>query len=238
MTFEATSDAHKEAASCTPRIVRAAELVAKNLRGTAVLDVGCWTGDLARALAGRVECAYTGVDIEPAAPAVHIARRSFPMHHFVTVPSIEMLPFENGSFDVIVFTEVIEHLATGHEVPVLAELSRVLRLDGCIVFSTPYDNLLNVLDPAWFFGHRHYAIDRITVLAQQCGLAVRDIEFSGGVWTALDTNLLYFYKHVLHRSYASYGWLHQLVQRESCARRRGTFATTLWCRLVHAATDG
>ena len=232
MTFDGTVDAAAPAATANPRLVRVAQLIAQHLQGGAVLDVGCWTGGLARILTDHVPCSYTGIDVEPAAQAIEAARRAVPEQRFLVVPSVESLPFEAESFDVVVLTEVIEHVPVGREGPVLAELARVLRPGGSIIFSTPYHNLLNLLDPAWFFGHRHYSVEAVARLARSNGLCMTDIRFSGGIWTALDTNLLYVYKHVLHRLYRGYAWLQRRADRESRPTVRGALATTLWCRLV------
>jgi SAM-dependent methyltransferase len=236
MTFEAASDALAGVPPPDSRLGHAARLIAQRGDGLRVLDVGCWTGGLARALDGVVRCTYTGVDIEPAAQAVAIARQSMPQHDFVIVPSVERLPFDDAAFDVIALTEVIEHVPKGREGPLLAELARVLRPDGGIIFSTPYHNALTPLDPAWFFGHRHYTVDRVAALARAQGLAMTDVRFNGGFWTACDVNLLYLYKHVLRRAYSTPGWLRARARPESrLSAHRARVATNLWCRLVHEA---
>jgi 2-polyprenyl-3-methyl-5-hydroxy-6-metoxy-1,4-benzoquinol methylase len=231
MTFENRSEA-AEATLRNPRLMRVARLVQRHLQGSDVLDVGCWTGGLAWTLTSVVPGAYTRVDIEPAAQAVDAARTRATGQRFLVVSSVEALPFEARSFDIVVLTEVMEHVPVGREVPLLAELARVLRPHGSIILSTPVCNVLNPLDPAWFFGHRHYSLSRLAILAQQSGLTMRDIEFTGGVWTVLDTNLLYFYKHVLHRPYVTPQWLYHRVQREYIEPQRSAVATTIWCRLV------
>jgi SAM-dependent methyltransferase len=231
MTFENKSDA-AEAMLRNPRLMRVARVVQRHLQGSDVLDVGCWTGGLACTLTSVVKCAYTGVDIEPAAQAVDAARTRVAGQRFLVVTSVEDLPFEARTFDIVVLTEVIEHVPVGREVPLLVELARVLRPHGSIILSTPLCNMLNPLDPAWFFGHRHYSVSRLAILAQQSGLTMRDMEFTGGVWTVLDTNLLYFYKHVLHCPYVTPRWLYQRVQGEYREAQRAAVATTIWCRLV------
>jgi SAM-dependent methyltransferase len=47
----------------------------------------------------------------------------------------QRLPFEDGSFDVVLMTEVLEHLDSHFHV--VAEVSRVVRRGGFFVFSTP-----------------------------------------------------------------------------------------------------
>ncbi|HET9224028.1 MAG TPA: class I SAM-dependent methyltransferase [Roseiflexaceae bacterium] len=46
------------------------------------------------------------------------------------------LPFEDGRFDAVVFSEVIEHLA-GSPLPAVREMARVLRPGGRLVITTP-----------------------------------------------------------------------------------------------------
>lgn len=52
------------------------------------------------------------------------------------------LPFEDGSFDAILFTEVLEHIAVRDPVWVISEMHRVLRPGGRVIFSTP--NVCNI----------------------------------------------------------------------------------------------
>lgn len=52
------------------------------------------------------------------------------------------LPYPDKSFDAIVFTEVLEHIAILHPRDLLPEFRRVLRENGLIIFSTP--NVCNV----------------------------------------------------------------------------------------------
>jgi len=52
------------------------------------------------------------------------------------------LPYPDGAFDAIVFTEVLEHIAISHPREIIPEFRRVLRDDGIILFSTP--NVCNI----------------------------------------------------------------------------------------------
>ncbi|MBL8113909.1 MAG: class I SAM-dependent methyltransferase [Acidobacteria bacterium] len=56
------------------------------------------------------------------------------------------LPFDEATFDGVVFTEVLEHIATRDPVWILSELRRVLKPGGVVLFSTPnVCNLSNVI---------------------------------------------------------------------------------------------
>lgn len=54
----------------------------------------------------------------------------------------EPIPVADGSFDAVIFTEVLEHIATRNPVQILRELKRVLRPGGLMIFSTP--NVCNI----------------------------------------------------------------------------------------------
>lgn len=54
----------------------------------------------------------------------------------------EALPYKDQSFDGIVFTEVLEHVAIKHPRELLKEFERVLRPGGLVIFSTP--NVCNI----------------------------------------------------------------------------------------------
>lgn len=56
------------------------------------------------------------------------------------------LPFADSTFDAIVFTEVLEHIAIKNPAEILPEFQRVLRPAGKVLFSTPnVCNLSNVI---------------------------------------------------------------------------------------------
>src|SRR5262249_669072 len=52
------------------------------------------------------------------------------------------LPFGTGSFDAVLFTEVLEHVAIVNPVSILREIHRVLKAGGMCIFSTP--NVCNI----------------------------------------------------------------------------------------------
>ena len=59
---------------------------------------------------------------------------------FVECNAIEKLPFDDSSFDYLLFIETIEHLEKPFEI--IGELSRVLKPNGKLILSTP--NILNL----------------------------------------------------------------------------------------------
>jgi len=106
-----------------------------------VLDAGCGDGAFL-AFLHRVGFQVTGVELAESAAAR--ARRRCPEAEVRIASLEEDLPFDDGSFDAIWLTEVLEHLFDVHGA--LAELNRVLKPGGTLALTTPYHGKLkNVL---------------------------------------------------------------------------------------------
>lgn len=101
------------------------------LAGKALLDIGCGTGALVRALAARGARA-TGVD--PSAEAIAAARANAPEAAF-QVASAEHLPFADASFDGAIFLNALHHIPEMTEA--LREAGRVVRPGGRVVVVEP-----------------------------------------------------------------------------------------------------
>jgi SAM-dependent methyltransferase len=109
------------------RLCTMADLVARE-RPTRVLDLGCGQGVLLEALARALPDAHlVGMDaVAPPPDAPWLA---------VTGDVSSRLPFADGSFDVVVAGEVIEHVP--HPDLMLAEARRILTARGRLLLSTP-----------------------------------------------------------------------------------------------------
>jgi 2-polyprenyl-3-methyl-5-hydroxy-6-metoxy-1,4-benzoquinol methylase len=119
-----------------------------------VLDVGCWTGDLGRALATR-GCTVTGVEVD--ADAAERARVDFTRVETADVEETALSSlFDAGSFDAVVFGDVLEHLRDPARV--LRDATTLLAPGGRIVLSVPnvtHGSLrLAVLQGQWRYTER------------------------------------------------------------------------------------
>jgi 2-polyprenyl-3-methyl-5-hydroxy-6-metoxy-1,4-benzoquinol methylase len=98
-----------------------------------VLDVGCATGYLARALAER-GCTVSGVEFDPEA-----AEEARPHLERLVIGNLETMDlaeaFGEDRFDVIVFGDVLEHLRD--PLPVLRSAKALLADRGSVVASIP-----------------------------------------------------------------------------------------------------
>lgn len=101
------------------------------LAGKAMLDIGCGTGTLTRALT-QDGAAVTGID--PGGEALAKARSLVPAARFEAV-SAEALPFPDGQFDGAVMMNALHHVPDPAKA--LSEAARVLRRDGRLVVIEP-----------------------------------------------------------------------------------------------------
>lgn len=98
--------------------------------GTRVLDVGCNTGGLGRRLIAEKGCEMFGVDISEA-----LVEKARAKGYDAYAGPAEDLRHEDGTFDVVVVSEILEHVHDPH--PVLAEAQRVLRRGGLLFGDVP-----------------------------------------------------------------------------------------------------
>jgi SAM-dependent methyltransferase len=119
--------------------LRLAHLHAGVRTGDRVLDLGCGDGRFTAELA-RTAAAATGVDIAEA--ALKRARAAHPDLDFRLAPFDGPLPFDDGSFDVVWTSEVIEHVADTARW--LSEVRRVLVPRGRLLLTTPSHGRLRV----------------------------------------------------------------------------------------------
>lgn len=99
-----------------------------------VLDVGCTTGKLAKALK-RKKCQVTGVDIDRS--SLNLARRYCQSTILANVEDCKLLAkkLQGEKFDVVVLGDVLEHLKYPKEL--LVALKKHLKQNALIVSSTP-----------------------------------------------------------------------------------------------------
>ncbi|MFZ5833479.1 MAG: class I SAM-dependent methyltransferase [Planctomycetota bacterium] len=155
---------HQSLAAAQQRQVPAAERVIGVLKdrirtGDRVLDIGCGDGALLRGLK-QIGAAPTGCDLDPYG-AIFI-QQNFGIP--VVVAPFEQAGFQEGSFEAVVATHVIEHFFD--PVAALRKMRSLLSSNGILLLETP--NLLRPkVGPRRLFSvpHNYYFTPRTLCLA-------------------------------------------------------------------------
>ena len=107
--------------------------------GARVLDVGCATGNFGQALEELKGCTVVGVDISEADIAEAKTKLS---EAYVLDITSEGIAERLGQFDVVVFADVLEHLADSREA--LRAVHSLLAPEGVVIYSIPNMGHLSV----------------------------------------------------------------------------------------------
>jgi SAM-dependent methyltransferase len=119
------------------------------VEGDRVLDLGCGPGSLYPRWATLPKPSrLVGLDISP--NMIEEARKSFPDQEFV-VGRLHELPFDAGSFDIVVASSVLHHIPDDHLPAALTEIVRVLDEHGRVVGRDPVSGGWGQA-PGWFSG--------------------------------------------------------------------------------------
>lgn len=159
--------------------------------GERVLDCGCGLGWFLKIIDCLYDCRLTGIDLDM--NRLRSAQAALDRTVRLSASDCLRLPFAGATFDKIVLSEVLEHLAD--DLGCLREVERVLKPGGVVAITVPHHNYPLFWDPVnWtrerigldpirsgFFGglwtnhERLYLRDEIVGLIERAGLAVEDV---------------------------------------------------------------
>ena len=118
-------------------------------RHSSILEIGCAEGGTGVLALSRGKCArYVGIELHR--PSAEIARTVLSEVHVGNIETMT-LGFRSGEFDVVVISEVLEHLLDPWDV--VARLSEYVREGGLVFASSPnvshYRVIRNLLKGRW-----------------------------------------------------------------------------------------
>ena len=146
-----TAEGPRSCDCISPRILK----ILKRFDVARVLDLGSGNGALCAQLALE---GYQVVGVEQDRGGVEVARKShpqIPFYNFGVQDPVDELLGDETKFDMVVSTEVVEHLFSPHLLPKYA--GGCLKDSGYLVITTPYHgylkNLLLSIFNKWDFHH-------------------------------------------------------------------------------------
>lgn len=164
------------------RFVETLELLIQNQNlDSVILDVGSSPGYLLMATK-QLGYKVIGIDLDP-----NYIDKNIRDDLVVKKCDLEKdkLPFNDETFDCILFTEVAEHLLYYNLKPVLIEIRRVLKRDGLIILTTPniaaLENRIFLLfgkEVINYMHNREYTRKEISTILVQSGFSIKQINYS------------------------------------------------------------
>lgn len=171
----------------------------KDIQNKVVLDLGCGFGWLE----------YNFSNLAKKIIAVDVDRKNLKMCkkyikeknvNFIFGNALE-LPIKTNSLDTVIASELIEHLPKKQEKIFFAEINRVLKKDGVLYLTTPFNSFWSTFfDPAWWLiRHRHYSHNNLKMIAKNNGFVEIKYKVGGKWWSLLGLLNMYICKWVFKK---------------------------------------
>jgi 2-polyprenyl-3-methyl-5-hydroxy-6-metoxy-1,4-benzoquinol methylase len=104
-----------------------------DVRGKFILDIGCGAGAVGARLKQEGECIVHGCDIST--DAIALSEQVLDKAFVFDLSENELVEYTNQSYDVVVATELIEHLFKPDVL--LSQVASVIKDDGIFIVTTP-----------------------------------------------------------------------------------------------------
>jgi ubiquinone/menaquinone biosynthesis C-methylase UbiE len=133
---------------------------------------------------------------------VNNAKKILPKLKFIQLNIQKKLPFKKSSFDKIIFTDVLEHLA--NEKIALKEINRVLKNEGALILSVPKSRWFSFLSPVTLFQHkREYSEKSLKKVLSLNGFFIQKLFVGGNIYNILNLWIHLFFKYFLRKLHPS-----------------------------------
>jgi SAM-dependent methyltransferase len=146
----------------------------------AVADIGCGAKPYRQYFSGSAR--YFGIDLPVERSANKLEKRA------EVYADLVRLPIANESFDVVLCTQVLEHVP--EPVRVLAEAHRILRTGGMAVLTVPFLAAEHE-EPHDYLRFTSYGI---TDLLERCGFEAVSVKKQFGFWSAVGEMIYWHYQ--------------------------------------------
>ncbi len=156
--------------------------------GAAVADIGCGAKPYQRYFPGAAR--YFGIDLPVERSANKLEKRAD------VYADLRRLPIADESFDVVLCTQVLEHVPEPERV--LSEAHRILRTGGTAVLTVPFMAAEHE-EPHDYLRFTSYGI---TDLLTRCGFEAVSVKKQFGFWSAIGEMIYWHY----HRKVAGTRW--------------------------------
>lgn len=174
----------------SPLLEILSQVSCSNSNSPRILDIGCGNGSLTHIIH---QAGYQITGIKPSESGIKLAKQNFPDCHFIQgsiydPPNRELV----NAFDIIISTEVIEHLYYPCELVRYAR--KCLKPSGQLIITTPYHGYWKNLILAasgkmdrhftalWDGGHiKFFSVSTLATLLQSEGFADLKFSFAGRV---------------------------------------------------------
>jgi 2-polyprenyl-3-methyl-5-hydroxy-6-metoxy-1,4-benzoquinol methylase len=107
-------------------------------RAATILDIGCGSAWVAEALCAEGKEVWS-LDVSSVNPVKALKKHPFPSHYGI-VADVMSLPFREKVFDVVIASEVLEHLVSPADF--FQEVMRVVKPGGMLIITTPYKEII------------------------------------------------------------------------------------------------
>jgi ubiquinone/menaquinone biosynthesis C-methylase UbiE len=201
-------------ARLTGRHKKCIEICGK-LGGKKILNIGCYNGWFEK-FAIEDDCLEViGIDTDEDILLNAKTQVKDKRAKFFKASAMDLSQFGSNYFDVVTMFDTVEHLPRNTEAGCLVGVKRVLNKGGMLVISVPHNSFFSkILDPAWYFGHRHYSKDNIIELLSKIGLKIKEVDYGGGFHELFSMMLLYFFKWIFRKEIPFKSWFDKKREKE------------------------
>ena len=185
--------------------------------GKRVLDVGCFTGYCSKAFQ---DMGNEVVGIDASLPAITKAKELYSGPEFYCIDAMNLTThFAHGSFDVIVASEIIEHVLDPKFF--LKQIKEVLQPGGLLILTTQNSNALHfrlrmlIGKFRWDFSHyRLYSKSEILSEVKSAGFDI-DVVQIVPINPDGHSKVMRLFVYFMAKIYANFGWTICVVARNT-----------------------